>query len=113
VVSPPEPQVVADDVGAVDLQRLRGLADGGSADAGEDVGQDRRVGRVAGARAGPIWTRTELLVVPASKMNPPMRMPLTSAVCRIVSPPFDTSVARPMPSTTVSGLLTSIVPLTW
>src|ERR1700758_3807306 len=26
---------------------------------------------------GPIWTRTELLVLPASKIRPPMRMPLT------------------------------------
>src|SRR5580693_10778826 len=41
---------------------------------------------------GPIWTRTELFVVPASKINPPMRTPLTSAVCRIALPPFDTSV---------------------
>jgi hypothetical protein len=52
VVRPPQPQVVADDVVAVDLQRLRGRADGGSADAGEDVGQDGRVRRVAGAGPG-------------------------------------------------------------
>src|ERR1700723_4406283 len=52
VVGPPQPQVVADDIGAVDLQRLRGLADGGAADTGEDVGQDGRVGGVAGAGPG-------------------------------------------------------------
>ena len=52
-------------------------------------------------------------MVPASKSSPPMRMPLTSAVDRIVLPPLDTSVARPRPSTTVSGLVTLIVPLIW
>src|ERR1700761_2247868 len=52
VVGPPEPQVVADHVAAVDLQRLGGLAGGGAADAGEDVGQDGRIGGVAGAGTG-------------------------------------------------------------
>src|ERR1700761_5042742 len=77
---------------------------------------DRTVGSLAWLvlePAGPICTSSLELVVPASKMNPPMRMPLTSAVDRIVLPPLETRVARPRPSTTVSGLLTWMVPLIW
>src|SRR5262249_31305490 len=52
VVGAPEPQVVADDVVAVDHQALGGLADGSAADPEEDVVEHRRVGRVVGGGAG-------------------------------------------------------------
>jgi hypothetical protein len=50
VVGPPQPQIVADDVVAVDVNADGGLAGGSPADAGKDVGKYRRVGRVV--RAG-------------------------------------------------------------
>jgi hypothetical protein len=68
-------------------------------------------GRGAG-RADLLELRGEL-VVPASNSSPPIRMPLTSAADGIVLPPLDTGVAMPGPSTTVSGLVTLIVPLIW
>jgi hypothetical protein len=63
--------------------------------------------------AGSIRTSCAELGVPASNSSPPIRIPLTSAVDRIVLPPLDTSVAMPGPSTTVSGFVTLIVPLIW
>jgi len=63
--------------------------------------------------AGPICMSCAELVVPASNSSPPIRMPLASAVGRIVLPPLDTRVAIPGPSTTVSGSVTLIVPLIW
>jgi hypothetical protein len=52
MVGPPQPQVVADDVVAVDHQTLGGLADAGAADPEEDVVERGRVGGVVRRGSG-------------------------------------------------------------
>jgi hypothetical protein len=46
------------------------------------------------------------LVVPASKSSPSIRTASTSATCMVFTPPVGISVGKPMPSTTVLGLVT-------
>ena len=62
---------------------------------------------------GPTWSRTGEFVVPASKSRPAIRTPFTSAVDIAVTPLSASSVARPMPRTTVSGRVIRIVSVRW
>src|SRR5689334_17915413 len=62
---------------------------------------------------GPTWRSTGELVVPASNSRPASLTPSTSATVIAVTPLSGTSVARPRPSTTVSGRVTARVWLRW
>ncbi len=63
--------------------------------------------------AGPTCIRTDELVVPASMSSPATLTPSTSATETAVTPLSGISVARPRPSTTVSGRVTRMVSERW
>nr|GFD53737.1 hypothetical protein [Tanacetum cinerariifolium] len=54
VIGAPDPQMIADDMVAVDFQAGLRLTDGGAADAEEQVGEQRRIGRMIARRTA--WT---------------------------------------------------------